>query len=144
MIEARTYLIYQRQLANLSIQEGRLRRQAEKGLAAIEALQRPRLIQIQSRLNTVAKAYIIAVHHNQYPSFDPEALGLQFTLEQIEVRVIELEPESVRRLGRRTGQLPQCYDFDSRSRAPRVGISIDCHFPVANRIAACPLTPACS
>ena len=38
LIEAKVYLAYHRQLANLSIQEGRLRRQAEKDLAALEAL----------------------------------------------------------------------------------------------------------
>ena len=93
LVEAKTYLNYQRQLANLSIQESRLRRQAEKDLAALEALRRPRLIQTQSRLNTAAKAYIIAVRQHQQESFDPEALGFEFTLEQIELRALELEPD---------------------------------------------------
>jgi hypothetical protein len=41
LIEAKTFLAYQRQLVNLGIQEGRLRRQAEKDLAALQALQHP-------------------------------------------------------------------------------------------------------
>ena len=36
LIEAKIYLAYQLQLANLSIQEGRLRRQTEKDLAALQ------------------------------------------------------------------------------------------------------------
>jgi hypothetical protein len=39
LIEAKIYLAYQRQPANLSLQEGRLRRQAEKDLAALQALE---------------------------------------------------------------------------------------------------------
>jgi hypothetical protein len=60
LIEAKTFLAYQRQLVNLGIQEGRLRRQAEKDVAALQALQQPRLQRIQSRLDHAAKAYIAA------------------------------------------------------------------------------------
>ena len=92
LIEAKVYLAYQRQFANLSIQEGRLHRQAEKDRAALNALQQPRLQKTQSRLNQAAKLYIAAVLANQHDLFDPEALGFEFTVEQIEVRAIELQP----------------------------------------------------
>ena len=86
LIEAKTFLAYQRQLVNLGIQEGRLRRQAEKDLAALQALQQPRLQRIQSRLDHAAKAYIAAARSGRQEQFNPEALGFEFTREQIELR----------------------------------------------------------
>src|SRR3974377_982074 len=65
LIEAKTYLAYQRQLNNLSIQEGRLRRQPEKDLAALQALQQPRIQATQARLNEDARLYISAVPSNR-------------------------------------------------------------------------------
>jgi hypothetical protein len=93
LIEAKTFLAYQRQFANLSIQEGRLRRQAEKDLAALQALQQPRLQKAQARLDEAARLYINAVRTNRQEEYDPEALGFEFTLEQIEVRAIDIEPD---------------------------------------------------
>jgi hypothetical protein len=93
LIEAKTFLAYQRQFVNLGIQEGRLRRQAEKDLAALQALQQPRLQKAQARLDEAARLYINAVHQNRQKEYDPEALGFEFTLEQIEVRAIEIQPD---------------------------------------------------
>jgi len=93
LIEAKIYLAYHRQLANLSIQEGRLRHQAEKDLAALEALRQPRLLRARSRLNEAALHYIVAVKQNRRERFDPEALGFEFTLAQIELRAIEIQPD---------------------------------------------------
>src|SRR3974390_929076 len=93
LIEAKTYLDYQRQLNNLSIQEGRLRRHADKDRAALQALQHPRIQETQARLNEAAKLYISAVHQNRHAEFDPEALGFEFTLEQIELRAIDIQPD---------------------------------------------------
>src|SRR5215467_7961 len=90
LIEAKTYLAYQRQFNNLSIQEGRLRRQADKDLAALQALQQPRIQATQVRLNEAARLYINAVHQNQQEKFDPKALGFEFTREQIELRAQEV------------------------------------------------------
>src|SRR5262249_45252193 len=91
LIEAKIYLAYQRQLANLSIQEGRLRRQAEKDLAALQDLQEVRRLETRRRLNDAATAYILAVRRNQQEQFDPKALGFEFTLQQIEARAMELQ-----------------------------------------------------
>jgi hypothetical protein len=93
LIEVKTYLAYQRQLVNLGVQEGRLRRQAEKDLAALQALQQPRLLKIRARLNEAAKLYIGAARSGRQEEFDPEALGFEFTLEQIELRALDLEPD---------------------------------------------------
>jgi hypothetical protein len=92
LIEAKTFLAYQRQFANLSIQEGRLRRQAEKDLAALQALQQPRLQATQARLNEASQLYINAVRSGRQQEYDPQALGFEFTVEQIEVRAIEIQP----------------------------------------------------
>jgi hypothetical protein len=92
LIEARIYLADQRQFANLSIQENRLRRNAEKDLAALQDLQEARRLETLSRLNDAARAYILAVRRNQHEQFDPETLGFEFTIKQIEVRAIELQP----------------------------------------------------
>src|SRR3974390_1101120 len=93
LIEAKTYLAYQRQINNLSIQEGRLRRQAEKDRAALQAVQQPRLQARQASLNEAARLHTSAVHAKRQEEFIPEALGFEFTLEQIEVRAIELQPD---------------------------------------------------
>ena len=94
LIEAKIYLTYQRQLTNLSIQEARLRRQADKDRAALWNLQQFRAQKIRSaRLDQAAKAYIEAVHRQEHEQFEPEPLGFEFTLEQIEVRALELEPD---------------------------------------------------
>ena len=93
LIEAKIYLAYHRQLANLSIQEGRLRRQAEKDLVALEALRQPRLRETESCLNEAAELYIAAVHQNRHELYDPEALGFEFSIAQIEVRAIEIQPD---------------------------------------------------
>jgi hypothetical protein len=91
LIDAKVFLAYQRQLVNLGVQEGRLRRQAEKDLAVLQALQQPRLQATQARLNEAAKLYINAVRKNQQEQYDPEALGFEFTREQIELRARELQ-----------------------------------------------------
>jgi hypothetical protein len=93
LIEAKTFLAYQRQLVNLGIQEGRLRRQAEKDLAALQSLQQPRIQANQARLTHAASLYINAVRAHRQAEYDAKALGFEFTLEQIEVRAIEIEPD---------------------------------------------------
>jgi hypothetical protein len=93
LIEAKTFLAYQRQLVNLGVQEGRLRRQAEKDRTALEVLQQPRLLRARTRLNEAAQAYIAAVRCNQNEQFDPQALGFEFTVEQIELRALDLQPD---------------------------------------------------
>src|SRR3974390_33274 len=80
LIEAKVFLAYQRQLVNLGIQEGRLRRQAEKDLATLQALQQPRIQANQARLNHAASLYINAVHQNRQEEYDPEALGFEFII----------------------------------------------------------------
>src|SRR3974390_1063713 len=93
LIEAKTYLAYQRQLNNRSIQEARRPRRPDKARAALQALQQPRIQATQARLNEAARLYISAVRRNKQEQFDPQALGFEFTLEQIELRAIDIQPD---------------------------------------------------
>ncbi len=94
LIEAKIFLTYQRQLNNLSIQEGRLRRQREKDTLALRELQAIRRRKTLARLDEAAREYIRAVHEDRQDDFDdPAKLGFEFSLEQIEVRAIDLQPD---------------------------------------------------
>ncbi|HEY7303578.1 MAG TPA: hypothetical protein VH601_05665 [Bryobacteraceae bacterium] len=94
LIEARIFLAYQRQLNNLSIQENRLRRQRDKDTAALRELQENRKRQVKARLDEAARQYIEAVHEDRQDDFDdPVKLGFEFSLGQIEVRAMELDPD---------------------------------------------------
>jgi hypothetical protein len=91
LIEAKVFLAYQRQLNNLSVQEARLRRQREKDAAALRELQDQRKRRRQARLDVAARDYISAVHDGGYHDFDPVRLGFEFSLEEIELRAMELD-----------------------------------------------------
>ena len=93
LIEAKIFLTYQRQLNNLSIQEGRLRRQREKDTATLRELQDQRRRKTQARLDEAARQYIQAVHEDRQDDFDdPAKIGFEFSLAEIEVRAIDLDP----------------------------------------------------
>jgi hypothetical protein len=94
VVEAKIFLTYQRQLNNLSIQEGRLRRQREKDTTALRELQEQRRRKRQARLDEAARDYIQAVHEDRQDDFDdPSKLGFEFSLAEIEVRAIDLKPD---------------------------------------------------
>lgn len=92
LIEAKVFLAYQRQLNNLSIQECRLRRQREKDSAALRELQENRRRRQQARLTEAARQYIQAVHEKRHDQWEPEHFGFEFSLEEIEVRAIDIKP----------------------------------------------------
>jgi hypothetical protein len=93
LIEAKIFLAYQRQLNNLSIQEGRLRRQREKDSAALRQLQEDRKRKAQARLDKAARAYILAVHEGRHEEFEPTELGFDFSLAEIELRAMDIKPD---------------------------------------------------
>jgi len=92
LIEAKVFLAYQRQLNNLSIQENRLRRQREKDAAALRELQQERQSQASLRLDKIARQYILAVHEDRHEDFEPSAFGFEFSLGEIELRAMDLDP----------------------------------------------------
>jgi hypothetical protein len=93
LIEAKIFLTYQRQLNNLSIQESRLRRQREKDLATLRELQQLRNRQRAKRLNEAARQYIQAVHEERHDIWRPNENGFEFSMEEVELRAIEIEPD---------------------------------------------------
>jgi hypothetical protein len=81
LIETKTFLVYQRQLNNLSIQEARLRRQYDKDLAELTKLQQNRAAKKRSQLGTLVSLYRDA-QQTGLP-FDPQELGFEFTAAEV-------------------------------------------------------------
>ncbi|MBV8808714.1 MAG: hypothetical protein JO033_08565 [Acidobacteriaceae bacterium] len=92
LIEAKVFLSYRKDLNNLSIQESRLRRQRERDTETLEELQEDRAQQAKARLNKAARLYIHAVKENTNGEFDLAQFGFEFSIEQIEVRALEMKP----------------------------------------------------
>ena len=96
LIDAHIFRSYRRDLSNLSLQEGRLRRQREKDTAALELLRQARLSERKKRLDFAAWEYIGAVDERREHDFNPEKLGFEFSLEEIEVRALGIKPDLFR------------------------------------------------
>ncbi|MBV8808535.1 MAG: hypothetical protein JO033_07660 [Acidobacteriaceae bacterium] len=93
LVEAKVFLAYRKDLNNLSIQESRLRRQREKDTQTLNEIQGERKRQAQKRLTQAAKLYMLAVQEDTRDQFNLGDFGFEFTLEQIEVRALELRPD---------------------------------------------------
>jgi hypothetical protein len=87
LTEAKIFLTYQRQLNNLSIQENRLRRQREKDLAVLQQIQFQRRQQYETHLRDAVQLYKQSQEEGW--TFNPSAIGFEFTLAQIEDRIAE-------------------------------------------------------
>lgn len=84
LIEAKIYLTYQRQLNNLSIQEGRLRKQREKDEVRLKEMKASRIKAADLKLGDAARRYLEARREGK--TFDPAQFGFEFSIEQIERR----------------------------------------------------------
>ncbi len=80
LLDAKTFLAYQRQLNNLTLQENRLRRQREKDIAELKQLQAEREAARKKRFDTGLKAYYRAKFHQR--DFDFSTIGFEFTADQ--------------------------------------------------------------
>jgi hypothetical protein len=85
LIEAQIFISYQRQLNNLSIQEGRLRKQREKDVAQLKDLQSKRKQRHNSLIQEAASLYETAKREGR--PFDPDEFGFEFSIEQIEEQI---------------------------------------------------------
>ncbi|MGH9640527.1 MAG: hypothetical protein ACRD3Y_10725, partial [Bryobacteraceae bacterium] len=99
LIELETFLIYERQLRNLHIQEARLRRQREKDTAELKDLQKRRIEKEKQDLDTASKLYLAAKRDNK--PFDPAAFGFDFSISAVEgylegVRATNLARQAIR------------------------------------------------
>jgi hypothetical protein len=93
LIEAQTFLSYQRQLNNLSIQENRLRRQREKDLADLKQLQTRRELVASVQMEKAVPLYQQAQREGK--PFDPAAFGFDFSIAQIQQRIARNEASKV-------------------------------------------------
>jgi hypothetical protein len=100
LINAKTLLVYQRQLNNLNLQENRLRRNREKDTSALLELQDNRKQQTtgqassggNAQLDTAASLYIHAVRTRCQEFFNPAEFGFEFSIREIESRARQLVP----------------------------------------------------
>jgi hypothetical protein len=100
LINAKTLLVYQRQLNNLNLQENRLRRQREKDTSTLLELQNNRKQQAtgqassggNAQLDTAASLYIHAVRTQCQEFFNPAESGFEFSIREIEARALQLVP----------------------------------------------------
>jgi len=82
LIEAHIFLAYQKQFNNLSIQEGRLRKQREQDTAELLKLQKQRQELEEKRMREASRLYEDAQEAGQ--PFDPAEFGFEFSIQQIE------------------------------------------------------------
>ncbi len=84
-IDIETFLAYERQLRNLQLQEGRLRRQREKDLADLRTIQKEREAEEKLQLAMVSKLYL-AAQHDGLP-FDPAIMAFEFSIDDVKAYV---------------------------------------------------------
>ena len=92
LIEAEVFLAFQKQLANLHLQETRLTRQLDRETARLQELQRTRLDQVKKELTEAATLFLHC--HRQSLPFPLEDLlnfGFEFSLEEIQERAAVME-----------------------------------------------------
>lgn len=93
LIETEIYLAYERQLRNLQVQEGRLRRNLEKDMAALKEMQETRIAEAKARLVKAAKAYVKAFEAKKADKFDLGEFGFEFSIDEIQAEVVRLFPD---------------------------------------------------
>ncbi len=95
LIEAHTFLTYQKQIRNLHIQESRLQRQRAKDMAELRELQQERIQKEKQQMEAAAELYLAARKDNQ--PFDPAAFGFVFSTAGIEDHLKRLRAAHVAR-----------------------------------------------
>ena len=91
MIEAQIFLLYRRDLNNLSIQEARLRRVFEKDEAELKRVIAERRKAADDRRHEENMRWASAIHHMKVAKemglpFDPKEVGFEFSVEEIIAR----------------------------------------------------------
>jgi hypothetical protein len=105
MIEAQIFLSYRRDLNNLSVQEGRLRRLYEKDEAELNRILNQREQAEEDREKEEAGRWKSAIHHYHAAkehglAFDPAEIGFEFSTEEIAARAREQELHNAVKCGR--------------------------------------------
>ncbi|HEX7363339.1 MAG TPA: hypothetical protein VF283_22845 [Bryobacteraceae bacterium] len=85
LIEAQTFLTYQKQIRNLHIQEARLQRQRAKDMAELRELQQERIQKEVQQMDAACELYLAA--QKDHRPFDPSAFGFVFSTADIETHL---------------------------------------------------------
>jgi hypothetical protein len=93
LIEAKTFLAYQRQLSNLSVQETRLRRQKEKDLATLKQLQEDRKRDRRNRLYRAGLDYIGYVRKHREDQWEEDHSGFEFSTDEVRAQAAAIRPD---------------------------------------------------
>ena len=83
LIQAHTFLAYQKQFNNLAIQEARLCRRFEKEMAELKRIQAERIDRQRCELEQAARLYSKA--KQERAPFNPSEFGFDFSTEEIEL-----------------------------------------------------------
>jgi hypothetical protein len=94
LADAKTFLVYQKQLNNLSVQEGRLRRKRDTDLRALKEEQADRVAKNKARLNSIAQSYYRSRILKQ--EFNGKEVGFEFSEKELQ-HEISTWMESARR-----------------------------------------------
>ncbi len=95
LIEAEVQLAYQKQLANLALQESRLNRQHERETAKLEKLQSARRAEEAIHLEEAARLYIhCAAKSLPFPLNDLRQFGFEFSLSDVHLAVAKRQGRS--------------------------------------------------
>lgn len=90
LVEAEVHLAYERQLKNLHIQEGRLRKHLAADTAALTNLQETRRKEARAKLHKAALLYKAAWFRNE--EFNPAENGFEFSNEQLHTYLHNMYP----------------------------------------------------
>jgi len=94
LIDAKTFIKYQRQLRNLQLQEARLFRRYEKDKAELREIQQTRRSQEGEALDQAAAQYQAAKRSSQ--AFHPADFGFEFSIAQIEQHLQRIQARETR------------------------------------------------
>ncbi len=83
MIELETFIVYEKQLRNLQLQEARLSRRREKETAELRQLQQERSQREARDLKNLSSLYLLAKHDKRH--FDPAHYGFEFSTHDVEL-----------------------------------------------------------
>ncbi len=96
LLDAKTFLAYQRQLNNLTLQENRLRRQREKDITELKQLQADREAARRKRFDAGLNAYYRSLFHER--DFEFSTIGFEFTHEQFITEIATWGPHGRHKL----------------------------------------------
>ncbi len=115
MIDAEVHLAFQKQLANLALQESRLRRQHEREVAKLQALAKERETARRTTLTEVVELYKDCRSKKKpFPYQHLRSLGFVFSLEDLKLRLVRDETAYASRLWREIGtrEALRTWNFD--------------------------------